>query len=459
MSKVAGFFRRHKNLLLTKIFPAFMALFCLQSHGACAQIQKTTLGNGMTVILKETQLSDITACSLLVKAGTRMESESTSGYTRFLQNVLAEGQGERSRGNMETKLAFTGGFLNLDSTSDFAEFTAQAATDNINDALDVMEKVAFHPAFTQKEIEELKNDFLESIKKRGTEAFDMAYTIFLQDFYADGPYAKSELGTKESMENVTVDKLMAFYNTYYVPNNMVLSCAGNFKMDDMEKQIDARFEKYSAKPLPAETAPTGEAKELEDDKEETRSMDIKAILLFFGFSAPRANSEDYIPLRVINAYLGAKGGPTELSSILRDRLRVAEDVWSFYPLRKDASHFVCAAITYPYMLDKAESALLFEIAKLKYEGIEDEKLGKIKTYLVSEFLMDHENAKQQSFYLGFFELLGMGYEYDEKYVQQVQHITSEDIKRASQKYFTHFVTIVLNPKEEMTSGVDDDNVF
>lgn len=436
-------------------------LAALSSSASCAQIHKTTLNNGMVVILKETNISDITACELLVKAGTHAETEDTAGYTRLLQNVLAEGQGSRAREKMESQLAVTGGYLNLDSTSDFAEFTTQAATENINDSLDTMEKLVFHPAFTQKELDGLKHDFLESIQKRGAEAFDTAYDIFLEDYYASHPYSKSELGTQKSIENASLETVMNFYNTYYVPNNMVMSCAGNFNTKDMEKRIEERFGKYSSRPLPENTVqPYNETEALEQEKEEAREMNIKAVLLFFGFQAPGVNSEDYPALRVINSYLGARGGPAELAAVLHDRLNVAEDVWSFYPLREDTSHFVCAAITYPHLLDKAKSALLFEIAKLKYAGIDGEKLESIKTYLTGEFLMDHEHVKQQAFYLAFFELLGPGYEYDDEYVEKIKNITSDDVERAAQRYFNNFITVVLNPKN-MPSDYDaeDDGPF
>ena len=409
----------------------------------------------MVVILKETHISDVTACELLVKAGTLEETNDTEGYTRFLQNVLVEGQGDRAREKMESQLAVSGGYLNLDSTADFAEFTTQAQTENINEALDILEKVAFHPAFTQKELDELKTDFLESIKKREAEPFDTAYDIFLKDFYTTHPYAKSELGTRKSIEDATVAKVMDFYNTYYVPNNMVLACVGSFGMNDMQKQTAERFEKYSAKSIPEKNIqPYTEAKALTEEKEETQNMPIKSVLLFVGFPAPEVNSEDYTALRVINTYFGAKGGPTELASTIRDRLNAAQDVWSFYPLREDMSHFVCAAITYPHLLSKTKSALLFEIAKLKYEGIEEEPLEKIKTYLSGEFLMDHEHVKQQAFYLAFFEALGLGYEYDEEYVEKIKNITSEDIERAAQRYFNNFITVVLNPANN-PSDIDE----
>lgn len=432
---------------MTQLLVAGLMLPCFSIPGAAA-VQKSVLKNGMVILLKETNISDITACELLVNAGVRVETPETSGYTRLLQNILAEGQGNRSRENMEKELSVTGGYMNLDSTADFAEFTVQAFTENIYPALDILEKVVFYPAFTQKELDKLKKDFLENIKKRDLEAFDAAYGIFLKDFYGAHPYSGHELGTAEGIEKASADSLMKFYRAYYVPNNMILSCAGNFKTDALLKKVTELFGKHSAGALPQSI--TGEAQEtidFQDEREEIKGMDIKAVLLLLGFPAPRMNSEDYPAMRIINAYLGSKGGTTDLAKLLRDRLHLVEEVWTFYPLRKDPSHFACATITYPEQLDKARSALLFQIAKLQYNDIDEDKLETIKTTLTGEFLMDHEKAKQQAFYLAFFELTGLGYDYDEKFVGKIKNISAENIRTASQKYFNHFITIVLHPKE------------
>ena len=89
-------------------------------------------------------------------------------------------------------------------------------------------------------------------------------------------------------------------------------------------------------------------------------------------------------------------------------------------------------------IDDAKKELNGLIEDLHENKISNEELAESKTHLIGMYRMAHQSNQSQAWYLGWWEIVGKGYAYDERYVYEIQQVTAEDVHRVAVKY--------LNPK-------------
>jgi len=232
---------------------------------------------------------------------------------------------------------------------------------------------------------------------------------------------------------------------------MIVSVVGNFSTTEMLDMLEETLGKLPEKPLPARVRLNQLADqrriwdiELEETKEVSQEKELQAAWMIIGYPAPSVDSDDYPILKLINTILGG-GMSSRFFVELRDKRGLAYDTSSFFPSREGPSHFVGYIITSPENVEQAKEGMLEEIERLKTELVSDEELEKAKKYLIGSFALAHQRNKDQAWYLGWYETMGAGYEFDAKYPEQIETVTKEDIMEVANKYFTeaHIVSILM----------------
>ncbi|MDI6640898.1 MAG: insulinase family protein, partial [Elusimicrobiota bacterium] len=172
-----------------------------------------------------------------------------------------------------------------------------------------------------------------------------------------------------------------------------------------------------------------------EHREVSKRKKFEQSYLMYGFIVPEISSADYTKLKLLNAYLGG-GMSSLLFQELREKAGLGYEVNSFYPSRKDKSHFVLYIGLDSAAMKVAEEKIDSVIDKLKTELISDVRLKEIKNYLTGNYIFGHQTNSQQSWYLGWWEILGKGYEYDDRYLKELNKVTPEEIRKVANKYLT-----------------------
>ena len=168
-----------------------------------------------------------------------------------------------------------------------------------------------------------------------------------------------------------------------------------------------------------------------------------------GYIVPGVQDREYVVIKVINTLLGT-GMNSRFFTNLRDKQGLAYEIGSFYPTRKNASRFVVYAGLDVRNLGIIKEKILDEIKRLREDSLEMKELERAKNYLKGTFLLEHQTNKKQAWYLGWFELLGIGYIYDRNYLRQIEKVNIRGIKEVANRYFkdTNWVTIQIEPEEK-----------
>jgi predicted Zn-dependent peptidase len=415
-------------LSIISVISAFQPTF-VQAGGTVNQF---TLSNGVKVIHKEITEHPLITVQIFFKGGVINEKESQAGIANFTQALLFQGTGKRSSEQISQEIEDIGANISSDIEYDYASIGLSLMDTALPKAMDILADVAFNPSFPAEEIEKERMNILAGIQSRKDSIFNVANDLFNRTFYGNHPYSWPDIGKADTVSKITRDDLINWHKTQYGTKNMMIVIAGNVSLDNAKKLTEQYFSKCPQGISMAAFPPATEPKAQSITE---RSKKFKQALYMSGIPAPSMDSPDFPVLKVINALLGGRMSG-RLFVELREKLSLAYEVSSFYPSRKELSRFVVYLGLEKKNLPTAKKRIKELLAELCTTAVGAKELEETKNYIRGVYFLDHQTIGRQAWYMGWWEVMGKGYDYDEKYLQKLISVTPEDIQRVAKKYFT-----------------------
>ncbi|MDD5492232.1 MAG: pitrilysin family protein [bacterium] len=442
----------NKLLLLLLIFVIMLSSISLSL--ASDTPTKIVFPNGLTLIHLYEQNSEVVALDLFIKAGAFVEDKNQAGIANFIQQLLYKGTSTRSAKQIALESESLGTSINGSCDEDYALVSATVFTQYFKPLSEVFFDCVLNPAFPQEEVEKERTNILAAIRTREDSIFTVTFDLLQEQMYGEHPYHKPIIGYKKTIQNITRKQILDFYQRYYRPENMILVIVGNLDQKNITKQLEQFFpnlEEASLSVQPLNAAPaTPQRFELQEFNNETK---FKQAYLMLGYLVPSVVSQDYPVLKIIATLLGG-GMNSRLFVNLRENQGLAYELDSFYPSRAFTSTLCIYLGLSVFNLEQAQESIQKEINRLKTIPVPPEELNSIKTYLSGQYLLNHQTNQSMAFYLGFYELLQKGYEYDNQYLNDLKAVTASDITRVANAYLTdnNLTKIQLIPPLDKYSG-------
>lgn len=412
-------------------------------------IVKQVFDNGLILVIKPNPANEVVSVQALIRMGGIYEPQSKRGLSKLMQQVLLKGT--TTRGAKEIVLATESVGASIDAglaDSGYGSVSLKTTLAGFEQSLPVFLDILKNPAFPSQEFAKEKQLMLQQLTAMNDHPATTAYLNFRSLFYGDYPVGMKPEEIAKMVGLLTRDDLVAWYQKTYIPNNIVISIVGNVDPERMSKIFQDAFGGW---PKGKELAITTAAMPSSDqDRQITKTRDSQALCMILGYPAPDIFSGDYPVMAVINYVLGGDMG-SRLFVELRDKKGLAYNVSTEYYPSNYPSNIYAFMATAPQNYAAARAGIVLEFQRLTTELVPPEELKSAKQALKGNFLMGHETNASQGRYLGSFELLGLGYQYDQAYPGLIDNVTAEDIQRVARKYFSHYVLSVLTPvavKEE-----------
>ena len=216
-------------------------------------IRKTTLDNGLTVVLREMHHAPVASFWVWYRVGSRNEHAGITGISHWVEHMLFKGTPTYPPGEFDKAVAREGGMFNGMTWIDFTTYFETLPSDRIDLALrvesDRMANAIFDPAET-----DLERTVIIS-ERQGNENnpnFLLGEALQAAAFQAHS-YHHSVIGWQCDLETMTRDQLYAHYRTFYAPNNAILAVAGDFESDALLARINELFGAIPAGPALPQT--------------------------------------------------------------------------------------------------------------------------------------------------------------------------------------------------------------
>lgn len=434
-----------KPLAFGVVCAAAITLLPSGSPGApAAAVLRHRYASGLTLLVRENPTAPVVAVSLQVGMGTRWERPETAGISNLLQHVMVKGTGRRSAQEIAEAAEEIGGSVTASGDTDFSEIRGTALARHWKALLDLVADVALRPSLPPAEIEKERDVILSQIRNRGDLPFPRAFDSLLALLYGSHPYGLPALGRREAVERMDRALLLDHYRRHYRAGGTVLAVSGQVAAAAVVEEVGRLFADLPAGPGPADPAlppPVGAT------VRQILEHPAAQAQIVVGYLAPPLSHPDYPAVKVLSTLMGG-GMSGRLFSELRNKQALAYSVGALHPSRVASSFFLIHMGTAPANLGQAEEGIRREVARIRGERVMEEELHRAKAYLLGNLAMDRRTNARQAWYLAFFELAGVGYEFLDRYVTAVEALSAEDIHRVAGMYLASPTSVVLKPALE-----------
>ncbi len=286
----------------------------------------------------------------------------------------------------------------------------------------------FREFYSEREVvmEELRQSY-ESNPRR------MFMTTFLATAFMAHPYRNPIIGWKSDVPFLSKKKVLAFYQSYYVPNNAVVAIVGDIDGAEALALVKKYFGRIPAQPLPARTI-TAEPEQLGERRIDVH-LDAEPRILI-GYHKPTILSfEDYV-FDVIEALL-ASGRTSRLykSLVIEKQLATSVNAGNGFPGARYPNLFILEAVPKkPHSHVEVLEVISREIERLTHDPVPDRELRKIKNQIEADFIRGLNSNEGLASQLSYFQIICNNWRYLEQHLATVEKISSRDIQQVASRY-------------------------
>jgi predicted Zn-dependent peptidase len=298
------------------------------------------------------------------------------------------------------------------------------------------------PIFPEAEVELEKKLTIQGIRSQQEQPFNVAFNELREAIYQDHPYGLSVLGTEETVAQLTRADLQQYHQTYFRPDNLVISLSGRIKQEEAITLVESVFGDWQ---VPNVTLPQRKLPLLTVNPcQKAIAQETQQSIIMLGYLAAAVHNEDYPVLKLLSTYLG-NGLSSRLFVELREKRGLAYDVSAFYPTRLDSAPFVAYIGTAPENTAIAIEGLQTEIERLSQIKLTEAELEGAKNKLLGQYALGKQTNGEIAHIFGWYESLGLGIEFDRHFQEAVAKVTPEQAQTIAQRYLTQPYISLVGP--------------
>ena len=394
------------------------------------------LDNGITLVLRGNPNNPTVNLSGIIPAGAINDPADRSGLTNLTVGMLSNGTTEHSKSELAQIMEGSGISLGFSSSRESFGFSGRSLSEDFGLLLDMLAEQLLKPAFPANELEISRQQVLAGLLDSENDTFDVAFNRGRQLIYGeDHPFSGRIEGRRSDVEAITVEDCRSWYDSFVVPQGMVISIVGDIDTARAEQMVRERFAGWQGSfggrsellERSAEFNPVGGQREelhLEDKSNVT--------LMWIGEGCSKANAD--WPARLVANFI--MGG--DFSSRLNNRLRVQDGLtygaFSFFSNGMASGPWAAMVQVNPANIDAAVTATQEELTRISSEGVSQEELDLAQSYLTGNFPVRLSTNAAVAGMLSESVYLGKGVDYIQDYEEIINAVSLEQVNAACAQY-------------------------
>ena len=411
--------------------------------------ERYVLENGLVVYLMEDHELPLVTGTALIRTGSRLEGEK-AGLASLVGSTLRSGGTQKhSADQLNEILEQRAASVETDMGEAAGSASFEALTEDLEMAFGLFTEVLREPAFAQEKLDLDKTQIRGGIARRNDNPNSIASRELRKLIYGkESPYSRTvEYAT---LDKISRDDLLKFYQQYFHPNNLILGIVGDFNPQKMRSLIQAKFGDWKSNPEIAKTQLPEVAQANLGGVFFVNQPQLTQSSVLIGHLGGKFDNPDYPALDVMNGVLNGFGG--RLFNELRSRQGLAYSVYGMWSPRFDyPGTFVAGGQTRTETTVQFIKSLQTEIKRLQTGNITAQELNKAKDSTLNSFVFNFQDPSQTLSRLMRYEYYGYPADFLFRYQKAVTATTAADVKRVAQKYLQpkNLVTLVVGNKAAM----------
>ncbi len=400
------------------------------------------------MILSEDHSTPIVHVSLWYHVGSKNERPGRTGFAHFFEHMMFKGSKNVDPESHTSIIASVGGRSNAYTTEDETVFWQTLPAQYLPLALwmeaDRMATLRISDADFKREREVVKEERRMRIENQ---PYGRLSEIIYDNAFTTHPYKHPTIGSMADLEAATVEDVREFHNTFYVPENAVLTVVGDFDMAQATQLVHQYFARV---PKAARPVPRDIPQEPEQTKERRvvveESWPLPAVVV--AYHVTYDGHPDSYPLHITSKIL-SDGQSARIPRELVYNKRIALTAFGSGNITEQPNLFYAVAIVQPGQKpEAAEQALIAEFEKLKREPVTATELQRAKNQFARDYIVGRESNQDKALHLAHAAVIHNDITTADGEFDIFTDTTTADVQRVARRYFneTNRTVLYILPK-------------
>jgi zinc protease len=345
--------------------------------------------------------------------------------------MIFKGTPTRPVGSIDRLVEGLGGTSNAYTAHDDVHYDVVLPARALRAGIELLADIGVNASFPPDEIAAEKKVVFEEMSALDDDPNRLLLERLSQVGYEPHPYGRPVLGTRAVIEGLTREQLLAYYRRYYVPRNMVLVVVGAANPGEVLALAEASFGRLrggegEAPPLPPVPA-LGPSRRVDVARAERQAY------LGLAWRAPAVADADVFAVDLLTYILGDSAS-SRLNRALRERQGLVDSIEARYGALRFSGLTTVTARLDPANLERAETAVLEVLRRVRDEGVSDAELRRAIISAESLYAFDNEPAEGRARTYGLAEVTS-SLAAELHYLSRLRQVTTAQVQAAARAYF------------------------
>jgi zinc protease len=412
-----------------------LSSLCTAAEEPSWNVTTETLPNGLQVLILVDHHTPVASLQVWYQVGSRNERLGITGLAHMFEHLMFRGSKKFGPGEFSRLVQEKGGSLNAFTTDDHTTYFENIAASHLDLVIELEADRMANLVLNQEILAAEKQVVMEERRLRttdnpGSELFEQVRAAA----FTAHPYGWPVVGWMTDLENITMEDLLDFRQTYYAPNNTILVVAGDVEPQPLLATIKESFGSIPSSPSP----PPVRAVEPPQKGERRIALRRPASLpiVVAAYHVPNYQNDDSFALTLLATILG-DGRSSRLRRALIEEKTLALGVDAGYDrLSPDPGLFTLSLRgATEKSWQEAEAALYEEVEKLKAQLVSQRELERAQNLVESSFIFGQDSLFYRALQLGQYATLG-DWQLIKEVIRGIRAVTPEAVQKVAQTYLT-----------------------
>ena len=392
-------------------------------------VKKTLLPNGIKIVTKKMPYVRSVSMGVWVNVGARDESSDQSGLSHFIEHMIFKGTARRTAYQIAKQFDAIGGHTNAFTSMEHTCYHAKVMDTHTDTMTDILSDIFLNSVFDPDEVERERPVIFQEIGMVEDTPEEYIHMLSGSNFWGNHPLGRSILGSRENVMRFDADLIKSFFLTFYHPERITLSVAGNIEHERILDLVGPAFDAVKpGPPLPERTAP------LVQPGLRTHERTLEQAHLCLAAKGLSVTDPRRFAFSLMSTILGGNMS-SRLFQQIRERRGLAYSVYSFMSSHEDAGMFGIYTGVHPDNVRKTLDLVLKAMDDIREKPVSDDELADAKEYTKGNLLLADESVDNQMVRLAQNEIHFNRYIPLESVIEKVDAVTAEEIRDLADALF------------------------
>lgn len=388
--------------------------------------KRTSLDNGIPVVMEKTDDSCSVCVGIWVKVGSRNERPEDNGISHFLEHMFFKATDSRDAKTIAMEIDSIGGELNAFTSPETTTFYVKIIGEYMEKGIELLMDIFLNSTFPESDILKEKHIISEEIKMIEDTPSDYVHELFNKNIWGERGLGLPVVGSIDTITRFTRKDILNHIDSYYRPGNIIIACSGNLNEDLIVERLNKTIGRMGCGQIPDTLLPSEFKGGLNIATKELSESHI-----CLGLEGIPFKSEQRYSMYLLNTILGS-GYSSRLFQKVREERGLVYSIYSYHQPFFDTGLWALYAGVDEENLREVIDIILSEIKGLT-DSITEDELQRAKGQLKGNLMLALESTSSKMTNLARQEIYLGRYLSPQEIIKAVEGITLGEVRELSRR--------------------------